>query len=51
MKNIVELEDVYLEYSTALDDENVEETKMSNTTKMSLEDLQKKLEETQGLRL
>ncbi len=52
MKSKVDLEDVYLEYPEVL--ENEDEGKKEdniNTTKMSLEELQKRLEETQSLRL
>ncbi len=49
---IVEFEDVYLEYPENLENEITEEKKeIVNTTKLSLEELQKKLEETQSLRL
>lgn len=51
---IVELDDVYLEYNTDLEEKEKEEREQKeivNTTKISLEDLQKKLEETQSLRL
>lgn len=56
MKNKVDLEDVYLEYPEALEDENEDrkqevKEEITNTTKLSLEELQKRLEETQGLRL
>ena len=58
MKNKVDLEDVYLEYPEVLDNDSdvneqvVEEMEeISNTTKLSLEELQKRLEETQSLRL
>lgn len=50
---IVEFEDVYLEYPEYLENNNDDEEKkeLVNTTKLSLEELQKKLEETQSLRL
>lgn len=57
MKNKVDLEDVYLEYPESLEDEEeaqkqeVQEEEITNTTKLSLEELQKRLEETQSLRL
>lgn len=57
MKNKVDFEDVYLEYPESLENEeeqvkeNEEQEEMTNTTKLSLEELQKRLEETQSLRL
>lgn len=58
MKNKVDFEDVYLEYPDSLDneeeikkEESEEQVELTNTTKLSLEELQKRLEETQSLRL
>lgn len=49
---IIEFDDVYLEYPDNLKNTPDEEKKeIVNTTKISLEELQKKLEETQSLRL
>lgn len=58
MGKIVEFEDVYLEYPDELDLESEEEIfdriysePASKTAKLSLEELQRRLEETQSLRL
>ncbi|MBO5475387.1 MAG: hypothetical protein J5982_02640 [Bacilli bacterium] len=56
MKNKIDLEDVYLEYPESLEDEEEEKVRevqeeITSTTKLSLEELQKRLEETQSLRL
>lgn len=53
MKNKIDLEDVYLEYPESLEDEEEEKVQeeITSTTKLSLEELQKRLEETQSLRL
>lgn len=64
MAKIVEFENVYLEYPDELENEEVTESKqdeealkeyenmvMNRTQKLSLEELQQKLEETQSLHL
>lgn len=51
MGKIVELENVYLEYPDNLEEIDENKIDVKNTSKLSLEDLQKKLEETQSLRL